>query len=840
MWSIALSLFLVAYLPGFVIFRVPFGQRDIRSGLSAEERVYWHVILSLLVTSVSGLVLAASGWYRFEWLLLSNGLAAGAIGCAFRGRLRLGSIAPKPHWSTVTPLAIIAVAVSVSFRTPPAEYIIGGRDPGTYVNEGIQIAQRGSLGIDDQLVASIPEHLIPLFATEDERSESSYGSRFMGFYLVDAAEGRVMGQFPHLYPVWIAVGYGINGLTGTRYVVTFLATLGVLSVFFAGAWLVGRPAATAGALLLAVNVAQVWYSRYPNAEILLQALVFASILAYSRATVGGDRFFALVAGLLVTLAGFTHRTGIFVIGIFLVAGLLGPFARQRPPFVFPVVAIGGSALVGLYYLTVLTPYLERYVDVIRRFPNLPIWALVGAVVLGALLAFSRTAAAAFLARWLPMGIVVIVVVLAGYAYFLRVPVGRLAPHDAASLRTFTEFYLSPLGLGMALIGLVLVARQRFWAATTFVLTVVGFSVLFFYKIRIIPEHFWAARRFLAVVLPGACLLIGATAFPQTLLGLPQGWKGRLPRVAIAGLGTLLVVVVGSGYLRASTSIGSHTEHEGVIPRLEQLNTLIAEGDLVLVESRQASDLHTLAVPLAYVYARHVLVLRGADPDKVALQEFLTWARGRYRRVLYVGGGSTLLLSRSTDAVQASTEEFSVPEYESAYDAYPREVRLKRYNVTFYELIPRVTPVDSFDLDVGSRDELLLRRFHGREELGSTETTFRWSRDVSFISVLGISRNRRVLTVWMSNGGRPSSAGPATVEISLNGLELGTVTVGGEFEPYRFEVPQGLAAELENSEAPGRLRLGSSTWKPGDVLAVDDPRDLGVMVDRVTVDRAAVP
>ena len=838
MWSIAVSVFLVAYLPGFVIFRVPFGQRNVRSGLSAEERVYWHVVLSLLLTSVSGLVMAAAGWYRFEWLLLSNGLIAGGIVCAFRGRLRLGPIAPKPHWSVVTPLAIIAVVASVSFRTPPAEYIIGGKDPGTYVNEGIQIAQRGSLGIEDRLVASIPEHLIPLFSTET--AWSSYSSRFMGFYLVDPAEGRVMGQFPHLFPVWIAVSYGIDGLTGTRYVVTVLATLGVLSVFFAGAWLVGRPAATAGAVLLAVNVAQVWYSRYPNAEILLQVFVFSSILAYSRATVGGDRFFALVAGLLVTLAGFTHISGLFVIGIFLVAFLLGPFARQRPSFVFPVVAISGSALVGLYYLTVLAPYVERYANVIRRFPNLSISVLAGAVTLGTLLALSRMAAAGFVARWLPWSVVAVVLTLAGYAYFLRFPVGRLAPHDAASLRTFTEFYLSPLGLGMALLGLVLVSRQRFWVAITFVLTFVGFSLIFFYKIRIFPEHFWAARRFLAVILPGACLLIGATAFPRSLLGFPPRSKGWVPRAAVTGLGTLLVVIVGSGYLRASTLIVNHTEYEGVIPRLETLNALIAESDLLLVESRQASDLHTLALPLAYIYAREVLVLQASDPDKVALQQFLSWARGRYRRVLYVGGGSTLLLSRSIDAVVVDTDEFSVPEYESAYDAYPREVRLKRYNVTIYELVPRLTPVDGFDLDVGSGDELLLRRFHEQEALGSTDTTFRWSRDVSFVSLLGVSSAHRIVTLWLSNGDRPNTAGLATVEVSLNDRELGTVTVNARFEPYRFEVPPGLAAELETSEAPGRLKLVSSTWKPQEVLPVDDSRDLGVMVDRVTVDWAAVP
>ena len=33
----------------------------------------------------------------------------------------------------------------------------------------------------------------------------------MGFYLLDADEGSVVGQFPHLYPVWIAIGYGVNG-----------------------------------------------------------------------------------------------------------------------------------------------------------------------------------------------------------------------------------------------------------------------------------------------------------------------------------------------------------------------------------------------------------------------------------------------------------------------------------------------------------------------------------------------------------------------------------------------------------------------------------------------------
>ena len=834
MWSAFSFILLVGYLPGAILFRLPFGRRDLRAGLTAEERVFWHVILSVAFTSGLGLALAAAGWYRFDLLLWSIAVVVVLLVVVFRSRLRLGPATPLPRWSAIIPIAILAATAFVTLSTPPAEYIIGGKDPGTYINEGIQIAQRGSLTIRDPLIASIPDHLLPLVARES-RLESAYGNRFMGFYLIDPAEGRVMGQFPHLYPVWIAIAYGVHGLTGARYVVTLLAVLGVLAVYFAGVWILGRRAAAAGALLLAVNVAHVWYSRYPNAEILLQVLVFSSILAVCRASAKKDPFFAAVAGVLVTLAGFAHLTGVFVIGFAFVAGLLGQFAQRRPPFAFFLTALAGGVAVILYYSVPLEPYMERYLIVIRSFRNLIPWTLIGGTVLLMLLAMSRTRMAPAVRRWLPPSVVGGVWALAIYAYFFRFPEGRLAPHDAAALRTFSEFYLSPLGLIMALAGLAVVARRRFWPSLCFVLLLIGFSLVFFYKIRVFPEHFWAARRFLAVVLPGSCLLIGAAAFPLRWPSVNLR-AGRLAtHVALVALGMALVVHVGTDYLRASMLIRNHIEYEDLVPRVEAIRDLINDTDLVLVESRQASDLHTLALPLAYIYARQVLVLASADPDKAALRELLSWARARYERVLFMGGGGTLLVSRSIAAIPVATDRFSVPEYESAHDAYPTEVRFKRYDVALYRLIPRLKPIDQFALDVGINDELWLRRFHDQEVLGGTDVAFRWSRDVSFVTLLGVSRDRRVVTLWLSNGGRPDSAGAATVEVALDDLALGRVTLTDRFEPYQFEIPVDLAAAMEIGEDPGRLRLISNTWKPGAALGVDDPRELGVMLDRVTLE-----
>ena len=56
----------------------------------------------------------------------------------------------------------------------------------------------------------------------------------MGFFIKDPDAGAVVGQFPHLFPASIAIGYGLDGLTGARRTVGVWAILGMLAVYFAG------------------------------------------------------------------------------------------------------------------------------------------------------------------------------------------------------------------------------------------------------------------------------------------------------------------------------------------------------------------------------------------------------------------------------------------------------------------------------------------------------------------------------------------------------------------------------------------------------------------------------
>src|SRR5262249_40325502 len=298
------------------------------------------------------------------------------------------------------------------------------------------------------------------------------------------------------------------------------------------------------------------------------------------------------------------------------------------------------------------------------------------------------------------------------------------------------------------------------------------------------------------------------------------------------IGLLFVAVLGSAYARLARPVAAHIEYDGVIAHLEQLAGRVGDDDLLIVESRDAgSDVHVLGLPLAYIYARNVLVLSTASPDKPAFAAFLEQMRARYRRVLFLGGGGTDLLSSRWSVTPIASERFGVPEYESAWNAYPRGPDRKDFEYSVYEFgPPRAAPAET-TLDVGVNDDLNVIRFHAKE---TTEgRTFRWSQRQSFLILDHMRSTDRTLALWLSDGGRPRAAPPAVVQILIGARTLGSITVTGGFREYDVDIPPDVAAAEATGE-PVRLTLRSETWNPSRVLGTPDPRELGVMVDRVAV------
>jgi hypothetical protein len=823
-----LMLVVIGWLPGAAVFRAPFLQRDQRAALAAEERLYWTVILSVAISVAIVLALASVHRYSLPRLLIADVAIAGTVALISRLDVRLGRTARGPGPAALLPIGLLIIGIWRFF--PPAEYIIGGKDPGVYIGEGIQIAQRGALVLRDPVIRAIPPYARDVFIPPDRNVAHYLAVRFMGFYVIDADAATVVGQFPHVFPASIAIGHGVGGLSGARLTVGVWALLGLVSVYFMGAPIVGRVAAAAASALLSLNVIMVWFARYPNAEIVMLTLVFAALLATARAQVDDDPFFSPVAAALLGLLLFLRFDTALAVGATAIAVALGYVAGRRVRWTFWAPLAAATALAIWYYVGPLREYVALPIVFVS---HLPAWQFLAAgaavLALGLLVVAGRRSRvwSARLVTHLPNVLAVVLTALAVYALWFRHPGGKLTDYDAYALRTFADFYVTPAAVIAALVGFALVIRARFWNGPAFPIVLAAFSIFLFYKIRIVPEHFWAARRFLAVILPGGLLCVAAAA----LTG--ERGRGLFSRAIRIPIGVVFLVLLALSYARASRPVMDHVEYAGIIARLEALAGRIGDRDLLIVESRDAgSDMHVFGLPLAYIYARNVLTLSSAKPDKEAFGRFLHDAHGRYDRVLFLGGGGTDLLSSQWSVTPIDSEHFGVPEYESRWNAYPRGPRRKDFDYTLYEFgLPKPAEGET-TVDIGINDDLNVIRFHAKET--SAGRTFRWSERQSYVVVDRMHATDRTLALWMSNGGRPPAAPPADVALSINDAPIGTVRVGDGFREYDVDIPPAVAAAAAATGEAVRITLRTATWNPMKVLGSGDDRELGVMVDRVAV------
>ena len=82
---------IVFWLPGAVIFRMPVADRDKRAALEADERLFWQVMLSVVVSTGVVLALAAADRYSFHRLILADLIIALLPAAGTAKRLRAGA-----------------------------------------------------------------------------------------------------------------------------------------------------------------------------------------------------------------------------------------------------------------------------------------------------------------------------------------------------------------------------------------------------------------------------------------------------------------------------------------------------------------------------------------------------------------------------------------------------------------------------------------------------------------------------------------------------------------------------------------------------------------------------
>jgi hypothetical protein len=133
------------------------------------------------------------------------------------------------------------------------------------------------------------------------------------------------------------------------------------------------------------------------------------------------------------------------------------------------------------------------------------------------------------------------------------------------------------------------------------------------------------------------------------------------------------------------------------------------------------------------------------------------------------------------------------------------------------------------IDVGENDLMFIHSGLYNKEKHLKENTIRWTSGTSVINLpFFVPGEAQVLTidVW----GRPKTAGEPVCEVFINDTVIGEFKVASESkQTFSFTIPKHILINGFNE-----LTLITPAWKPSDVLGVIDQRELGIMLDSITL------
>ena len=124
-----------------------------------------------------------------------------------------------------------------------------------------------------------------------------------------------------------------------------------------------------------------------------------------------------------------------------------------------------------------------------------------------------------------------------------------------------SWYLTPLGLGLALLGALVVLNDLFEKKNEilipFILVFAVFSGFYLYKSRAFPDNYWVIRRYIEIIIPGCVFLAAAS-----LAWLSPILKKKIQRYGASAFCVLFFLLVWVGEFRAVPNLWRQTELTG--------------------------------------------------------------------------------------------------------------------------------------------------------------------------------------------------------------------------------------------------------------------------------------
>lgn len=281
-----------------------------------DDRPAWQLIARALALSlvVDLLLTVGLGWIGLYRTPLH--LAILLVLCA------VGALRQRPEWRKLLPglLGINALILLTMILPNRMEWIVGGWDPGVYVNEGVELARSGSFTRERE----------PFHAFLDEAGRERFTRfreyNFLEFMPVVPFDPERLATRPFFFPLYtagVASGYSAGGL---RLASRMNFIFGGIGLFVLAACLSRyRPSWGICAALLVLAQPLWWYHlNFPTTEVLM-ACLFACLLFYLPER---GRPQGMLVCSLVLAAGTLCRIDTFLFGALLLAMLAMVDARE--------------------------------------------------------------------------------------------------------------------------------------------------------------------------------------------------------------------------------------------------------------------------------------------------------------------------------------------------------------------------------------------------------------------------------------------------------------------------------------------------------------------------------
>ena len=796
----------------------------------------WLLLVVIWVGFTSALAIAMLAASMFRPLVAVSGAALLTVYIAWRWHLW----PCLPGWRSFSAAGALAL-VALFFRLDVYPHVMGGQDQGLYTNMAALLERDGQLYYRDELRAALPADLRDIYDK----------TKMPGTSLVDPATSLKTIDFYPLHPAWMAIAKSVFGENRHTFSLFLFSALYLFAAFaLVNRIFHSRLAGWFAAILLAVNPAMAFFSKYPVTETV--ALTF-SLNAFLFLLVGAGesdrsrRILYLVASLLMFNAYFYTRMQFLMLLPFFVAAMVAvwltlPAGPRRRDTLFAMAAVLGLFGLSIFFYVRLQPTLA--VPMMEHFSSfVPGGRLLEASVLGGLAAFALLAIIRYSSQVRGAVINVLLMMLRAAPYLLALSFlaavpsvfsfasdGRLSPfpfeiplnEDPWVFRYHIAYrfmlMVSPIGAVMLLF---MWWRNYDWPVLARVLMLFVASCWLLQLLQpAIPYLYYYGRYLVGEILPYSLLLVaGALA---VLLGRVR-WLG--------GLALISTIAYSLGF-----SIPQVGKIEGDDGRwFTEVKRTVGSGMVVLVDGDER-------------VSTGLSIYQDLDVFPLSYDELSSmWLSGSWKKLVDVAmsqGRPVWVLARGSQLGPTSSTQKELPPFRNAFFDNGENLRnagvynpstlmrmfLPYRNVEKVESYGLSQLADASDLDNICRREFsmkepVLKPLVGLSGFGMPESHGTWTigKRASFVCVLPAGGEYKRAIVQMTPYLPPGHK--QQVVIRVNGARLFDQTYDSEsvVEPIdirlpdpdkherytiEFDMPDAISPQQAGQSADGRV-LGVS-------------------------------